>query len=64
MGEKLKIFVWPHFEPYTNGLAFAIAETAEEAQKMIEDEYGPFSTWGEAQELPIEKMAWAVCDGI
>lgn len=64
MGEKLKVFVWPYFAPdYTDGLAFAIAETVEEAQKMIGDEYGTPSTWGGVKEFPIGKMAWAVWGG-
>jgi len=37
----MKLYVWTDFSPdYTSGLAFAIAESLEEAQKMIVDERG------------------------
>ena len=44
----MQLFVWDNFCPdYTSGLAFAIAETVEEARDLIVKEYGdePFD-WG------------------
>ena len=36
MEKKLNLYIWTEFQPdYSNGLAFAIAETVEEAQEMI-----------------------------
>lgn len=33
---KLKLYVWAEFEPnYTDGLAFAIAETEDEARSLV-----------------------------
>ena len=38
---KLKLFIWPEFLPdYSSGLAFAIAETEEEAREMVIDDIG------------------------
>ena len=55
----LKLFVFNEFSPnFGDGLAFAIAESEDEAKKMIADSRGdsiidvPF---GPVQELPIEK---------
>lgn len=37
----MKLYVWTDFCPdYTSGLAFAIADSVEEAQKMIVDQRG------------------------
>ena len=36
MTEELKLFIWTGFYPnYSSGLAFAVAETEEEAKKMV-----------------------------
>ena len=44
----MKLFVWDNFCPdYTSGLAFAIAESLEEAKDLVVKEYGwePYK-WG------------------
>lgn len=39
--KKLRLYVWEEFRcDYTCGLAFAIASSEEEAQKLVEDCYG------------------------
>ena len=57
MSEKpeLFLFVWAQFCPdYTYGLAFAIAETVEQAQKLIEQKRGYRPTdWGRVQQFPV-----------
>lgn len=38
---KLKLFIWSEFLPdYSDGLAFAIAETEEEAREMVIEDIG------------------------
>lgn len=61
----LKLYVWPEFCPdYTMGLAFAIAETVQEAKSMVESKMGFFpSDWGRVEEHPISKIAFAVYGG-
>ena len=46
---KLKLFVWTGFCPdYSDGLAFAIAEDAEQAMNMIVEDRGiEVYTWGD-----------------
>lgn len=40
MSNELKLFVFPEYRPdYAEGLAFAIAGSVDEAQRMIDDEY-------------------------
>lgn len=62
---KLKIFVWPEFSPdYTNGLAFAIAETEKDAKDMIAEENGhPPNDWGPMEIRDIEPCAYLVYGG-
>jgi len=48
MKKKLRLFVWEGYSPdYTDGIAFAIARTEEEARKKIIEVRGcePY-TWG------------------
>jgi len=53
---KLKLYVWDDFAPdYTGGLAFAIAETVQEAQKIIEKGGGITLEWGDVKEYPLNK---------
>jgi hypothetical protein len=68
MSEKpeLFLFVWAQFCPdYTDGLAFAIAETVEQAQKLIEQKRGYRPTdWGPVQQFPAsEPIAFCVTGG-
>jgi hypothetical protein len=68
MSEKpeLFLFVWAQFCPdYTDGLAFAIAETVEQAQKLIEQKCGYRPTdWGPVQQFPAsEPIAFCVTGG-
>jgi len=60
--KKLKLYVWPDFKPdYYSGLAFAIAETIEEAQELIIEEGvgDDTSDWGYIVEYPVnQKIAF------
>lgn len=60
--KKLKIYVWENFSPdYTDGLAVAIAETIQEAQKLIEDARGfKVYDWGDCVEHELGKFARSV----
>lgn len=53
MGKKLRLYIWPNFAPdYTGGLAFAIAESEEEAKEMIEKKSGYHykpTAWGKVE---------------
>ena len=64
---ELSLFVWTEFCPdYSNGLAFAIAETVEQAQKLIEHKrgYRP-SDWGPVQVFPATgPIAFCVSGGM
>jgi hypothetical protein len=63
---KLKLFVWDDFNPdYSSGLAFAIAETEEEAKELVEKERGRSAyEWGCVKVFPIdEKVAFSVGGG-
>lgn len=46
--ERLKLYVWDEFNPdWSDGLAFAIAESEEKAKEGIEEKIGfPPSDWG------------------
>ena len=63
---KMRLFVWEEFCPdYTDGLAFAIAETVDQAQKLITQSrgYEPFD-WGRLKEFDLsEPVAFAVSGG-
>lgn len=62
----MRLFVWTEFCPdYTDGLAFAIAENIEQAQKMVTEAkgYAPFD-WGTVQEFPVtEARSFCVSGG-
>ena len=67
-GEKpqLYLFVWTEFcTDFTDGLAFAIAETVEQAQRLIERTRGcAVSDWGRVQQFPAsEPIAFCVTGG-
>lgn len=61
---ELKLYVWPEFAyDYTPGLAFAIAETVQEAQALIEKRGGIASIWGPVEEHKLDKIALHVHGG-
>lgn len=59
----LKLFVWENFVPdYTNGLAFAIAETLEQATAMVRENQfknngkrWASDDWGDVKVYPLDK---------
>jgi hypothetical protein len=63
--KQLKLFVWEEFgTDYTQGIAFAIAETAEQAQELVIKKHGRGPLyWGEMQEYDLTPMAVAVTEG-
>ena len=63
--KELKLFVWTGFSPdYTDGLAFAIAEDAAEAMKLVEENRGfEVCEWGKLAIYPLDKIAKSVCGG-
>jgi hypothetical protein len=64
--DGLRLFVWSGFCPdYTNGLAFAVAESIEQAQELVtkENGYEPFE-WGTLQVFDFtEARAFCVSGG-
>jgi hypothetical protein len=62
----MRLFVWEGFCPdYTDGLAFAIAESIEQAQKLVVESrgYEPCD-WGTVREFPVtEPRAYSVSGG-
>ena len=52
---KMKLFVWTGFQPdYSDGLAFAIAETEAQARELVSaNEGGEPYEWGTLQILPL-----------
>lgn len=62
----MRLFVWTEFCPdYTDGLAFAIAENIEQAQKLVIEAkgYEPFD-WGTVHEFPVtEARSFCVSGG-
>lgn len=62
--DKLEVFVWEGFNPdYTDGLAFAIAETKEEAKKLVLDG-GCVFDWGDLTIMEkVDKCAFRVSGG-
>ena len=64
--QKLKLFVFTEFEPYyTDGLAFAIAESEKEARELIKAgrSYTP-DNWGNLRIYPLtEKVAYSISGG-
>ena len=60
---KLKLYVWDKWSPnYTDGMAFAIAESVEEAQSLIREQ-GDTCTWGPVQEFELESGIAFICYG-
>ena len=61
---KLKLYVWGEFCPdYTEGLAFAIAESLDEAKEMLKKDFGFESSYGPVTEHEIKKTAYGVYGG-
>lgn len=65
---RLKLYIWRDFcKGYTDGLAFAIAETEKEARQLVMDETGyngyRYISWGEVEVNPISKCAEYVYGG-
>ena len=63
---ELHLFVWDEFcSDYTDGLAVAIAETVEQAQKLIEKKRDcRVFDWGPVQQFPAnEPIAFCVNGG-
>lgn len=67
---ELKLFVWKEFAPsYTDGLAFAIAETEKEAYDMVAAKYlaekHPWvpSDFGSVEVYELSKIAFSVTGG-
>lgn len=66
--KELKLYVWTGFNPdYTDGLAFAIAETEIEARRLVEksldmDGYSVWN-WGKLEVLEISECARYVNGG-
>jgi len=62
----MKLYVWTNFAPdYTCGLAFAIADSVEEAKALVIDDLGVDpSDWGVLAIYPTDcKIARAVYGG-
>ena len=63
---ELFLFVWDEFCPdYTDGLAVAIAETVEQAQKLVQQSiHYQVDDWGPVQKFPVtEPIAFWVNGG-
>ena len=63
---NLKLYVWTDFCPdWRGGLAFAIAETVDEAKQLVEAERGPCCVydWGTLTIRDIDKCARCVAGG-
>ena len=61
-----RLFVWTKFAPdYTEGLAFAVAETTEQAHRLVIEHLGyEPSDWGRLYIYPIRAgIAFAVPGG-
>lgn len=62
----MRLFVWTGFCPdYTDGLAFAVAENIEQAQREVikAKGYEPYE-WGTVKEFPVsESIAFCVSGG-
>ncbi len=62
---ELKLYVWSEFAPdYPCGLAFAIAETVQEAQALVEKSSGITCDWGPVEEHKLDKIAFYVYGGM
>ena len=53
--KPLQLYVWPRFAPdWSPGLAFAIAGSVDEAQRMVISELGyEPGEWGEVKAYPL-----------
>ena len=62
---ELFLFVWDQFcTDYTDGLAVAIAETVEQAQKLIEKKRDcRVFDWGPVQQFPVTQPIAFYADG-
>ena len=65
MDEKLRLFVWDDFaSDYKPGLAFAIAPTIQEAERMVEESVGFWpSNAGKCTEYPIQAIGFGCTGG-
>jgi hypothetical protein len=65
--QKLMLYVWPKFAPdYTDGLAFAVAESEEQARELVSlvKGYTP-KDWGPCIVYPLtHPLAYAVSGGM
>jgi hypothetical protein len=62
----MKLYVWDKFSPdYSNGLAFAIAEDFEQAQRLVIETRGYDSRdWGPVQVYTLDRpLAFSVAGG-
>lgn len=62
---ELKLYIWTGFCPdYTDGMAFAVAETEEEARLLVTRWFDstPYE-WGELETTPICKCGYGVYGG-
>ena len=63
MTEELKLFVWTGFYPnYAGGLAFAVAETEEEAKEMVIEATNIDTDRGEGPEYGIPPIEWGTLE--
>jgi hypothetical protein len=61
--KKLKVYIWAEFCPdYTDGLAIAIAESEEEARKLVM-QGSSAREWGPVEVRDISKLAYSVEGG-
>ena len=63
----MRLFVWSEFDPdYHDGLAFAIAETVEQAKELVVEQYGSDpDDWGSVQEFDCSSaVAFSVVGGM
>jgi hypothetical protein len=65
--QKLMLYVWPKFAPdYTDGLAFAVAESEEQARELVSlvKGYAP-EDWGTMLVYPLtDPVAYAISGGM
>lgn len=62
----MKLFVWREFETdYHDGLAFALAETEEEAKELVRNggNYSYEPQWGDVEVHPIQKYGYGITGG-
>ena len=63
--KELRLYVWTEFSPnYTDGLAFAIAESENEARELVETKRGyDVCEWGKLEVKSISKCGYSVYGG-